>query len=55
MYHSSERHKETNNLSKGWDGTYKGKDQNTGNYIWVLKALDRKRIMRTMKGNVILI
>jgi len=46
---------ETNNLSKGWDGTYKGKDQNTDNYIWVLKALDRKRIIRTMKGNVILI
>ena len=46
---------ETNNLSKGWDGTYKGKDQNTGNYIWVLKALDRKKIIRTMKGNVILI
>jgi len=46
---------ETNNLSKGWDGTYKGKDQNTDNYVWVLKALDRKGIIRTMKGNVILI
>ncbi len=46
---------ETNNLSKGWDGTYKGKDQKTDNYIWVLKALDRKKVIRTMKGNVILI
>jgi gliding motility-associated-like protein len=46
---------ETNNLSKGWDGTYKGKEQNTDNYVWVLKALDRQRIIREMKGNVILI
>jgi gliding motility-associated-like protein len=46
---------ETNNLSKGWDGTYKGKDQKTDNYVWVLKALDRKKVIRTMKGNVILI
>lgn len=46
---------ETNNLSKGWDGTYKGKDQKTDNYIWTLKAVDRKKITREMKGNVILI
>ena len=46
---------ETNNLSKGWDGTYKGKDQKTDNYIWMLKALDKKKVTRAMKGNVILI
>lgn len=46
---------ETSNLSKGWDGTYKGERQTTGNYIWILKARDRKRAIITMKGNVILI
>lgn len=46
---------ETNNLSKGWDGTYKGKDQKTDNYIWTLRAVDKKNVKRAMKGNVILI
>src|SRR4030095_4774515 len=46
---------ETRDLSKGWDGKYKGKDQNTGNYVWVLRARDRKKVIRTIKGNVILI
>jgi gliding motility-associated-like protein len=46
---------ETHNLSKGWDGTYKGKKQNTNNYMWVLKAVDRKKVVRTMTGNVLLI
>jgi gliding motility-associated-like protein len=46
---------ETNNLSKGWDGTYKGQDQKADNYIWTLRAIDKKKVKRTMKGNVILI
>lgn len=46
---------ETHDISKGWDGTYKGKDQNMGNYMWVLKALDRKKTIRTMRGSVVLI
>jgi hypothetical protein len=26
---------------KGWDGTYKGKKQPIGAYVWVIKGLDR--------------
>jgi gliding motility-associated-like protein len=46
---------ETNNISKGWDGTYKGQDQKADNYIWTLRAIDKKNVKRAMKGNVILI
>ena len=46
---------ETNDLSKGWDGTYKGQDQKADNYIWTLEAVDKKKVKRAMKGNVILI
>lgn len=46
---------ETNDPSKGWNGTYKGKDQNTGTYIWMLKALDSKKVIRIMRGSVMLL
>jgi hypothetical protein len=30
----------TNNLNKGWDGTFQGKKLDTGMFVWVLKAKD---------------
>ncbi|MEO8770099.1 MAG: gliding motility-associated C-terminal domain-containing protein [Ferruginibacter sp.] len=46
---------ETHDLGKGWDGTYKGVKQNLGNYIWMIKGVDRFGKERSMKGNVVLI
>jgi gliding motility-associated-like protein len=46
---------ETNQINKGWDGTYKGVKQNIGNYVWVLRATDRLNKTVNKKGTVLLI
>ncbi len=46
---------ETDDLKKGWDGTYKGKKQPIDNYVWSLKGTDRFNKVKTLKGNVVLI
>ena len=46
---------ETSEIGKGWNGIYKGIQQNGGNYVWALKGVDRKGRERIMKGNVVLI
>ncbi len=46
---------ETRDLFKKWDGTFKGKKQDIGNYAWYLRGTDRKGVVKTMKGNVMLI
>jgi len=46
---------ESNDPNKGWDGTYKGVAQNSGNYVWSLKATDRTGKVRSMQGYVLLI
>lgn len=46
---------ETNQYLKGWDGTYKGKLQPMGVYIWILKGEDRKGRKVEMKGTVMLV
>ncbi len=46
---------ETHDISRGWDGLYKGLKQNINNYVWTLKAVDRKGKTWEMKGNVVLI
>lgn len=33
---------ETDDLNEGWDGTYKGKDQNMDSYAYVIKAISHK-------------
>jgi gliding motility-associated-like protein len=45
----------TNNLNEGWDGTYKGVDQQIGVYIWTISATttDGKEYIKT--GDVTLI
>jgi gliding motility-associated-like protein len=46
---------ETSQLSKGWDGTYKGKAQPVANYVWLLKGKGRNGKTIEMKGNVVLV
>ncbi len=46
---------ETNQYMKGWDGTYKGKLQPVGVYVWIIKGIDRNGKNVEMKGTVTLI
>ena len=46
---------ETNSIRQGWDGTYKGKRQGVGNYVWTIAGTDRFGVERILKGNVVLI
>lgn len=46
---------ETAQTNKGWDGTYKGKAQTPGNYVWMLKGKGRNGKQIEMKGNVVLV
>ncbi len=45
---------ETNQWLKGWDGTFKGKPQGNGVYIWIIKGTDRNGKTVEMKGTVML-
>ncbi|HKC34765.1 MAG TPA: PKD domain-containing protein [Chitinophagaceae bacterium] len=40
----------TNSLSEGWDGTIRGVKQQTGTYVWMLKAEDLGGKIYEMKG-----
>lgn len=46
---------ETVQLSKGWDGTYKGLPQPLGNYVWIVKGKGRNGKTIEMKGNLVLV
>lgn len=46
---------QTNQWLKGWDGTYKGKKQAMGAYIWIIKGTDRNGKSLEMKGTVMLV
>ena len=46
---------ETNKWLKGWDGTYKGKDQPNGVYIWMISGTDRNFNKVNEQGTVNLI
>jgi gliding motility-associated-like protein len=45
----------TNNRSISWDGRYKGKDQDAGNYVWMLDGYNIRGERKQLKGNIILI
>lgn len=46
---------ETNEIGKGWDGTYNGKRADVGTYFWVLDAVDKDGIPIQKKGDATLI
>ncbi|HMO61936.1 MAG TPA: gliding motility-associated C-terminal domain-containing protein [Ferruginibacter sp.] len=46
---------ETNQLNKGWDGTFRNKPQATGNYVWWLRGKTSSGRIVEMKGNVVLV
>ncbi len=46
---------ETSVLSKGWDGTYKGKKQPVSAYIWMIKGTDKDGKMIELKGTLLLL
>jgi gliding motility-associated-like protein len=39
----------------GWDGTYKGRSQPVGNWLWVISLVDQNGSGGTYHGNVLLI
>ncbi|MFT3981009.1 MAG: gliding motility-associated C-terminal domain-containing protein [Ferruginibacter sp.] len=46
---------ETTQWMKGWDGTFKGKKQPVGSYVWIIKGTDRDGKTVEMKGSVMLV
>ncbi|RYE22168.1 MAG: T9SS type B sorting domain-containing protein [Sphingobacteriales bacterium] len=46
---------ETRQYMKGWDGSFKGKLQPVGAYVWVIKGIDRNGKNVEMKGTVTLV
>jgi gliding motility-associated-like protein len=46
---------ELNDLSQGWDGSYKGKVQNAGTFVYYLTAKDIYQKTTEKKGNITLI
>ena len=46
---------ETNQYLKGWDGTFKGKPQPNGVYVWMVGGTDRDNKKVSMQGTVMMI
>jgi gliding motility-associated-like protein len=46
---------ELNDLDKGWDGSFKGKTQEVGTYVYYIKGIDADNITREKKGNLTLV
>jgi gliding motility-associated-like protein len=46
---------EIRNINQGWDGTYKGKPQPVGVYVYVLKATLSTGKTVTLKGSITLV
>lgn len=46
---------ETSEIGKGWDGIYAGKEQPSGTYVYVAKAIDYKDNPAQVKGSIVLI
>jgi gliding motility-associated-like protein len=45
----------TNNITDGWDGTFKKKFQNSDTFVWQIKYRDLNNNEQIEKGTVILI
>ena len=46
---------ELNDLSQGWDGTFKGNLQNVGTFVYFIQATDNNGISVETQGNLTLI
>jgi gliding motility-associated-like protein len=46
---------QTVTIGKGWDGTFKGKEMPSGNFIWKCAYRERGKTTEVLKGNVILL
>jgi gliding motility-associated-like protein len=46
---------ETNRYLRGWDGTYQGKPQPTGTYVYIIKGIDKNGKQVLQKKTVLLI
>jgi hypothetical protein len=46
---------ETTDISKGWDGTFKGKEMNTAVFVWYVRAKFVNGDLFINKGDVSLI
>ena len=46
---------ETTQWMKGWDGSFRGKQQPVGAYVWAIKGVDRNGKKIEMKGTVMLV
>ena len=46
---------ETNKWMKGWDGTYQGKKQPVGNYVWMVKGVNKYNRVVEVKGTVMIV
>jgi hypothetical protein len=53
VVYSSSDLTELNNLSRGWDGTYKGKLQDPCTFAYLIKATDEAGNKIDKKGNMI--
>ncbi|CAN5192282.1 hypothetical protein BH09BAC2_BH09BAC2_13470 [soil metagenome] len=45
----------TNQINKGWDGTFKGKPQDAAAYVWMVEGVDYTGRVINQKGSVVLI
>ena len=46
---------EASDMSKAWDGNYKGESQPVGAYVWVISMADIEGRDKTVKGTVMLV
>ena len=46
---------ETNKWLQGWDGSFQGRKQASGTYIWIVKGIDKYNKKVEQKGTVVLI
>ena len=45
---------ETNDITKGWNGTFKGELQEVGTYVYYATAISKDGVEYTQKGNTVL-
>ena len=46
---------QTNNMIRKWDGLYRSMKQNAGNFVYIVKGIDKYGNEKVVKGNVLLI